>query len=184
MNQKIALYGGSFDPPHLGHLLVISQALKTLALDKLIVVPAYQNPFKSETHASSELRLQWLHTLFKESEKVEVSDFEIKKNRAVSSYETVKYFKNMYETVYFIIGADNLHSLRSWSNFQELDKMVTWVVASRGDVTIPSEFLKIDVNHTISSSLVREKPSLFEHPSEISAEIIDFYTNTTKKRDT
>ena len=64
--MNIALYGGSFDPPHLGHVHVVHAALKTLDIDKIIVVPAFVNPFKSGTHAPAELRLKWLQEIFED----------------------------------------------------------------------------------------------------------------------
>ena len=62
--MAIALFGGSFDPPHSGHITVIYEALKSLPIERVIVVPAYVNPFKSGTHAPASLRLQWLKTIF------------------------------------------------------------------------------------------------------------------------
>lgn len=181
MNQKIALYGGSFDPPHLGHLAVVEEALKTLDIDKLIIVPAFQNPFKNETHASSTLRLKWLKKIFEGNKRVEISDFEVKQNRPVSSFETVSHFQKSYEKIYFIIGADNLQVLTSWSNYEKLNKLLTWVVASRDKLEIPDNYIQLDVDIAVSSSEIREHPAHFQHPELLSAEIIDFYK--IKKRE-
>lgn len=175
MNQKIALYGGSFDPPHLGHLAVVEEALRTLDIDKLIVVPAFQNPFKNETHASSTLRLKWLKKIFEGNKRVEISDFEVTQNRSVSSFETVSHFQKSYEKIYFIIGADNLPQLTSWNNFEKLNKLITWVVASRDKRAIAEDFIQLNVDVAVSSSEIRENPSHFKHPKQLSVEIIDFY---------
>ena len=108
--MKIALFGGSFDPVHLGHIEVAKKALKELDVDKLIIMPNYLNPLKSSFSAPSKLRFKWLKEAFKEFKNVEISDYEIKKNRAVFSIETINHFK----PTYFIIGSDNLNTLHKW----------------------------------------------------------------------
>jgi len=175
MNQKIALYGGSFDPPHLGHIEVVEAALAKLDIDKLIILPAYQNPFKAGTHAPSNLRLRWLKKIFSNEKRVEISDFEIKKNRVVTSYESVLYFKQKYKIIYFIIGADNLKHLQKWANYDALNALLTWVVASRDDTKVPSHFIKLDVNAPMSSTLIREELLKKCLHSAVCDEIIEFY---------
>ena len=68
-----------------------------------------------------------LKEIFATDKRVEVSDFEIRQNRAVRSIETVSHFKTLYQKIYFIIGADNLASLKKWHRFEELDALVTWL---------------------------------------------------------
>ena len=92
VKMKKAIFGGSFDPPHSGHLDIIKQTLASLDVDKVIVVPAFLNPFKSKSYAPASLRLKWLQTMTKELENVEVSSYEIDQNRAVASIETVNHF--------------------------------------------------------------------------------------------
>ena len=62
--KTIALFGGSFDPPHLGHKAVVDAILSTLDVDEVVVMPAYLNPFKSKVYASGSLRFQWLQKIF------------------------------------------------------------------------------------------------------------------------
>lgn len=153
--MKIALYGGSFDPPHKGHVDVVNKALATLNLDKLIVVPAYRNPFKQEAYATSQQRFHWLNKIFEDFQNVMVSSFEIDQNRSVASYETVQHYKQNGDEIFFIIGADNIASLSKWQHFDYLEKNVSWVVAMRDNITIPSSMLSLDVNVPISSSNIR-----------------------------
>ena len=173
--MNIALYGGSFDPPHLGHMQVVHSALQQLDIDKLIIVPAFVNPFKSGTHAPAELRLKWLQKIFYDDIDVEVSDIEVKQNRAVRSIETVEQFADRYEKIYFIIGADNLASLGKWHRFDELDKLVTWVVATRDKIEVDKEYIQLAVEHPISSSELREKLNEEYLPTEVALEIKTFY---------
>ena len=75
--ETIALFGGSFDPPHTGHIKII-EALKNLSfIDKVVVMPTYRNPFKSNFSAPADLRLQWLRDIFKKDERIEVNAYEI-----------------------------------------------------------------------------------------------------------
>ena len=174
--MRKAIFGGSFDPPHIGHLEVIQQAIISLNIDKLIVVPAFLNPFKSKSEAPSHLRLKWLKEMTKEIPKVQVSSFEIDLNRPVPSIETVNHFKDEDET-YLIIGADNLQKLSLWKSFTELDALVTWVVASRDNIDIPEQFLNLNVNQDVSATQLRQNINDAYLDPRVRKEIINFYQN-------
>lgn len=175
VNMKKAIFGGSFDPPHIGHLEVIKQALSSLEIDELIVVPAFLNPFKSKSYAPAKLRLKWLKVMTEGLPKVTISSFEIDQNRAVTSIETVRHFQNAGDEIYFIIGADNLASLRQWNNFKELDEMVTWVVATRDQIEIPKQYLRLNVDKNISATQLREQVQEAYLDKNIAKEIITYY---------
>jgi nicotinate-nucleotide adenylyltransferase len=178
--MDIALYGGSFDPPHLGHVAVVDEALKALDIDKVIVVPAFVNPFKAGTHAPADLRLAWLKAIFEANERVEVSDFEIRQNRAVRSIETVKHFGALYEKIYFIIGADNLATLKQWHRYEELNALVTWVVATRDEIEIEPDFIQLRVDQKISSSALREAIQEQKLPTSVAMSIKNYYKSTSQ----
>jgi len=170
-----AIFGGSFDPPHIGHLEVIQQAITALNIDELIVVPAFLNPFKSNSFAPADLRLKWLKSMTKDINKVSVSSFEVDQNRAVASIETVRHFKDNSEEIFLIIGADNLASLAKWQDFTELNKMVKWVVASRNGIEIPSEYKTLEVKQDISATQLREQIQEAYLDQKIAKEIIQYY---------
>jgi nicotinate-nucleotide adenylyltransferase len=179
---NIAIFGGSFDPPHLGHVEIVNKALKELDIDKLIIMPNYLNPLKKTFHAPASLRLKWLKEVFKDNLKVEISDFEIKQNRPVYSIETIKKFRPKY----FIIGSDNLKTLDKWKNIQKILKLTELVVAKRGEVEL--DLLKkytikivLDVNIPISSTEIRN--CNFKYlPKEIEKEIKEFYGQNCKNK--
>jgi nicotinate-nucleotide adenylyltransferase len=179
--MAIALFGGSFDPPHSGHLGVIHEALKSLPIEKLIIVPAYVNPFKKGTHASATLRLKWLQTIFEGNEKVEVSDFEILKGCPVRTIETVRHYLKKDPDIYLIIGADNLEDLSKWHRFDELDSLVTWVIAKRDQQKIDTRYLTLDVNEPISSSRLRQSIEYEKLPKKVADEIALYYKETYAK---
>lgn len=173
--MNIALYGGSFDPPHIGHLKVVHTALQSLDIEKIIVIPAFVNPFKRGTHAPAELRLQWLETIFANEKMVEVSDIEVTQNRAVPTVETVEKLSSKYDKIYFIIGADNLASLQKWHRFERLDTLVTWVVATRDKIAIDKKYQQLCVEHPISSSQLRQELQDEHLPKEVASEIKTYY---------
>lgn len=156
--SKIALFGGSFDPPHFAHENIVKMALKSLKIDKLIIMPAFLNPFKSEFSAPPNLRLKWCKILWQNSPKTEICEFEISQNRAVATIESVKFLLEKYPKIskfYLIIGADNLQNLEKWQNYDELKNLVEFVIITRENAEIPPNLQKIILNDKISSSLIR-----------------------------
>ncbi len=172
--MNVALYGGSFDPPHNGHVAVANAALAHLDIDRLIVVPAYLNPFKESVRAPSELRLKWLKKIFHDP-RIEVSDFEILQKRPVRTIETVRHFQSEADRIYVIIGADNLKTLPMWYDFESLDKLVTWVVATREGIKIDPAYLTLHVNEPVSATALRRLPCRDDLPEGVATEIIEYY---------
>lgn len=131
--MRIGIFGGSFNPPHLGHKH-LSEVIKEKAkLDKIIIMPAFSPPHKqSEDLAEGIHRMRMCQLLFSE-EYYQVSDFEI--NRKVKSYtiDTVAEFKNTYpdDELFLIIGSDMLLSFHKWYRYEEILSDVTLCVATR-----------------------------------------------------
>lgn len=163
MQQKLALFGGSFDPPHFGHLRIIESALAELEMDKLLIVPNFLNPFKDNFYFSPNLRLQWLRILCQSlpdfmSSKIEVLDFEIRKNQPTPTYQTLQFIQQSYDLtpqdkVYLLIGADNVESLHKWQRFNEIQRSVEFVIIPRKGFRITQEFrilpfFELDISST------------------------------------
>ena len=180
-----ALFGGTFDPPHVGHEMIVDEVLKALHVEVVFVVPAYLNPFKSEFYAPADVRLGWLRKLFRGNDRIEIVDFEVKQKRAVASIETVKYLlkKHNLEKLYLIIGADNYEKLHMWSGYDELKNLVEFVIASRDGIITPKGLKKIKINANISSSKLRADLDISFIPESIKNEVLAYYTrNTMEKR--
>jgi nicotinate-nucleotide adenylyltransferase len=177
--MRVAIFGGSFDPPHIGHEQIVQKALQKLDIDVLFVVPTYLNPFKKRFFAPPHLRYKWVKKLLLPYKKVKILDYELKQNRPVATIETVRYIQNRYhpDKIYLIVGADNLPNLHKWKDFEELKKLVTFVVATRDDVEIPPQLQKLEVHANISSTKLREKidPALL--PEKIKEDILNYYHN-------
>ena len=171
--MNIAIFGGSFDPIHIGHIEIVESAIERLDIDKLIVVPTFLNPFKESFLAQPRVRLGWIEEVLGGREKVEVSDFEIKQNRPTPSITTVEHFKKKLnpKKIYLIIGADNLSSLHKWRDFEKLKQIVEFVVATREGFKIPKEYKKLVVDVDISSSDLRANIDEKFLPNRISHKI-------------
>lgn len=89
--MKIALFGGSFDPPHAGHNAAVKAILSSLKPDLLVIMPSFLNPFKKSFSAPPQLRLRWCRALWGDTPYVEVSDYEISQNVPVPTIQSVKF---------------------------------------------------------------------------------------------
>jgi nicotinate-nucleotide adenylyltransferase len=179
---SIAIFGGSFDPPHVGHEEIIQKALEKLDIERLFVVPTFLNPFKKTFTASSTKRFEWIEKLILPYENVQVLSYEIEQNRPVATIETIRYLLEKYkiDKIYLIIGADNIPYLNSWSEYEELQKLVHFVVATRDDIKIPKNLQKLNICANISSTKLRENIEKQYLPKSIADDVIAYYT---KERD-
>lgn len=161
---SVAIFGGSFDPPHLAHQQIVTEAIKSLDIEKLLIIPAYLNPFKSSSLAPASKRLEWCQTLFGNIDKVLVEDYEIEQNKSTYTSQTVKHFNKTFDVKYLIIGSDNLSTLTQWKHFEWLNENIIWVIFTRGnndlDLSILREckILKLDI--PVSSTQIRESQIL------------------------
>jgi nicotinate-nucleotide adenylyltransferase len=116
--KKIALFGGTFDPIHLGHTKVAASAARYIEADEVILIPAKLSPLKgSFPQASDTDRLAMLSLAIAEEKKFSISRCELDRAAPSFTLDTVKYFLNKYgsETqIYWLIGADNIDDLIQW----------------------------------------------------------------------
>ncbi|MEA1891342.1 MAG: nicotinate (nicotinamide) nucleotide adenylyltransferase [Campylobacterota bacterium] len=173
--KTIALFGGSFDPPHIAHEMIVNALLRTKEIDKVIVMPTFLNPFKSSSVAPAEHRLKWLRKIFSDFDNVEISDFEVSMGKKIATIESVKHLLKSYQKIYLVIGADNLSTLHKWHEFDRLKELVTFIVASREGVDIPDSFMKLTIDMDISSTTLRQKLDKTKLPKRCAGEIQQYY---------
>jgi len=181
---KVAIYGGSFDPPHLGHIAVIEAALNELNIDKLIIIPTFINPFKEAFTASSQQRLLWIQEICTHYDKAEVSDIEVVSQKKMATFETLTHLKLRYNFThkpYLIIGADNLSGLPSWSHFDALSKEVKFVIAKRKNFDLTTRYLTLDIDVDVSSSDLRSSMDITKVPDYLSNDILKTYKEHNDK---
>ena len=125
MTQKIiALFGGTFDPIHLGHTMVAADAAKHILAEKIIFIPAKRSPLKGFLpRVSDEDRLNMIALAIAEEETFEVSDYELKKPAPSYTLETVEKFRKDYgdeTSIHWLVGADGIDDLIYWHKITEL----------------------------------------------------------------
>lgn len=125
--MRIGLYGGSFNPVHLGHVGIAKRAIADLALDKLIVIPANVSPFKTEQPMPWE-RVELVKAAFRDLEKTIVDLREIERGGTSYAIDTVRQIaaENPEAELYFVIGEDSVEGLPRWKDIEELKKLCTF----------------------------------------------------------
>lgn len=122
--RKIALFGGTFDPIHLGHTTVATDAADCIGAEKLIFVPAKRSPLKGfSPKADDNDRLEMISLAIREEKKFQVCDYELRKSTPNYTLETVKKFLSDYgsdTSIYWLIGADSIDDLTQWYKITEL----------------------------------------------------------------
>ncbi len=139
--QRIGLYGGSFDPVHLGHLLVAQAALEELALDRLFFIPAAQSPFKpASSPAPAAARLQFLRLALAGQSRCALDLQEIGRGGVSYTIDTVRDYLGRFPgaRLFWLIGADHVAALPRWREAAALAGLVEFVVISRpGQLVAP-----------------------------------------------
>jgi nicotinate-nucleotide adenylyltransferase len=138
--MKLGLYGGSFDPVHLGHLLVAQAAVEELGLDKLFFIPVAQSPFKTENKiAPASLRLQLLRLALAGKTNCEIDGQEIRRGGISYAVETLRDYAKRFPDaqLFYLIGADNISKLNEWREADELAKLAEFVAVPRpGEIAV------------------------------------------------
>jgi nicotinate-nucleotide adenylyltransferase len=133
-NNKIGIFGGSFDPPHKGHLEISKIAIKKLSLAKLYWCVTKKNPFKNKALFSLSDRVKQSKNITKKIKKIKVESFD-KKIKSTNTIDLIKYLKkkNKKNSFFLIIGSDNLVNFHKWKEWKVLIKLTEIVVFSRKD---------------------------------------------------
>ena len=186
--MKIGIFGGTFAPAHNGHVNMAKCAINQLQLDKLIVMPNGLPPHK-ECVLDKNDRLAITELAFGDIPNVEISHYEIEKDGANYSYETLEHLRSLYpfDELYFVIGGDSLKDFCLWKNPRQIASVATLVVADRG-VKISSEYLQKIKNDyfakiifldfqpiPISSSKIRFRYRFGDDNSEYLPKAVDEY---------
>ena len=132
--KKIAIYGGTFDPIHHGHLIVAREALEKLGAEQVIFIPARVSPLrKTAPVARDEVRLLMIKAAIESEPGFAVDDCELLRPPPSYTIDTIEQIRqrNSEATIYCLIGEDNVDRLTKWRRFADLEKMVRLVVLDR-----------------------------------------------------
>ena len=161
-------------------------AVEELQLDKLFIVPTYISPFKwKEGENDSSFRIDVLQKVFRGLEKIEVSDYEVRKKDISFSIDTVNHFSKKFKgNLFLIIGEDNLYSFNKWRNSDDILKIVKVAVfprkvENRNEMKIPHKIInspRIDISSSFIRQRVKEGKTIKGMvPQTIYKEIVDHY---------
>lgn len=144
--MKIGLLGGSFDPVHLGHLLVARAALEELGLARLFFIPAAQSPFKpGSPPVPAPLRLQMLRLALAGETACEIDDVEIRRGGVSYTVATLRHYAEKFAgaELFYLIGSDQAALLPQWREAGELARLAEFVVVPRpgqAPAAVPAPF--------------------------------------------
>jgi nicotinate-nucleotide adenylyltransferase len=161
---KLILFGGSFDPPHLGHLKIIENFCGEC--DKLILMPSAHSPFKKNPPiAQAKHRIKMLEILTHElNYPIQIDNWEISQQEPNYTYFTIQHVQNEHpiSSISLVVGADQLEQFHQWINYKEILKSVQIIGFNRDNYNaVPVEGMNLtwikDFKMDISSTEIREK---------------------------
>jgi nicotinate-nucleotide adenylyltransferase len=134
MITKIALLGGSFNPPHQGHLYLSKQVVKKFKLQQIWWLPTKQNPLKDLKNPAFNKRFKQCQEVVKNHRQIKIKNHE-QRIKSCLTIDLLKTLQGKYPNIkfYFIIGADNLAQFHLWDFWQDIIKKINLIVINRED---------------------------------------------------
>ncbi len=187
--MKIGVFGGTFDPVHNGHLALARTALAQLGLDKVLFLPAFIPPHKTDREAitPAPFRYRMVEMAIQEESQFEISDMELNRPNISYTVDSLKELRSKFPGAefYLILGEDSLKQFPSWKEPEQILKMARLAAARRpgyelGDFDAKVEWLNMP-NMPISASNIRSQFALGTSPgSEVLPEKVENYIRKMK----
>lgn len=156
--MRIGVFGGTFDPPHVGHLLLAADACDALRLDKLIFVPAAAQPFKVDAPAvaSPRDRLEMLRLAVGDDPRYSVDDTEIAREGLSYTVDTLEEIarRNIGAKLFLLVGEDALGGFPGWRNPERIAQLATLAVMHRGPSSASRKASRVSGTVAISTRQV------------------------------
>ena len=135
--MRIGVYGGTFDPPHVGHLILAADARDALNLDRLIFIPAFSQPLKvgAPAVASPQDRLEMVRLVVADDANYQVDEAEIVRKGLSYTVDTLEHLSARYPDakLFLLLGQDTLASFGQWKNPKRIRELATLAVMQRSD---------------------------------------------------
>jgi len=167
--QKIGILGGTFDPPHIGHLILAEYTLEALQLDKVLFLPAGVQPHKPETRSHVQHRLNMVQHAIADNPKFALSRVDIDRDPPHYTADTLPLLQQQYPDaqLYFLMGGDNLRSFPQWERPQAIIKKARLAVMRRSDE---------DITPTMHDDSI---PNLSEHIDMVDTPLLSIWLSST-----
>ncbi len=170
---RLGIMGGTFNPIHLGHLMIAEEARQTFHLDKVLFIPSYLTPNKNVNGATAQQRLMMTRLATADNPYFSVSDMEICRKGNSYTVDTLRFLKKLYGPsyiLYFISGTDTIHDLPNWHKPEEILTLCQFVGATRPDGTQSIE------------SVIRHFGSLGKHILKLTVPTMDISSTILRQR--
>lgn len=178
--MKIGLFGGTFDPIHIGHMILMENVINNLDLDKIYVLPNSNPPHKLENKKTAlNLRLKMVNETIKDNPKLEINDYDYRDNEIHYTFDTINYFKKSYpnDEFFFIMGEDSFLDIEKWKNYKEIlkENLIIFKRYSNKNFSLISKInqvrkynkniylidnIALDISSTLIRNLVKENKSI------------------------
>ncbi|MDU4378226.1 MAG: nicotinate (nicotinamide) nucleotide adenylyltransferase [Anaerococcus vaginalis] len=178
--MKIGLFGGTFDPIHIGHMILMENVINNLDLDKIYVLPNSNPPHKLENKKTAlNLRLKMVNEAIKDNPKLEINDYDYRDNEIHYTFDTINYFKKSYpnDEIFFIMGEDSFLDIEKWRNYKEIlkENLIIFKRYSNKNFSLISKInqvrkynkniylidnIALDISSTLIRNLVKENKSI------------------------
>lgn len=162
--KKIGILGGTFDPPHLGHLIMAEFSLEEMNLDEIWFMPSFIPPHKQESSTDPDARLMMVKKAINQHPEFKMCDVELVRKGTSYTVDTMAFLKGEYPDVhfYFIIGGDMVEHLPKWQRIEDLVELVDFIGVQRPgfgwNKAIPVQFVDIP-SIEVSSTMIRKRIS-------------------------
>ncbi len=160
--QKICLFGGTFDPIHLGHTHIAERAITALSLDEIIFLPCRQSPHKvGQNHASEQHRLEMCRLATVDIKSTRVDDYDLTAPSPSYSWRTAEHVQQLYPDaqLFWLMGTDQWQALPRWDRPEHLARLVDFIVFTRGDAPEPRQEFSMHIiqgHHPGSATHIRD----------------------------
>ncbi|RYG74757.1 nicotinate-nucleotide adenylyltransferase [Lentibacillus lipolyticus] len=160
--RHIGILGGTFDPPHMGHLVVAEEVRVELDLDEVLLMPSQEPPHKHTAAASNHDRAQMVRKAITGNPCLNLETIELKRSGKSYTYDTIKLLTDKYPQVrfYFVVGADMVEYLPHWKHIDKLVEMVQFVGVRRNGFDLESTYPILEVDSPlidISSTRIKKR---------------------------
>lgn len=162
--MNIGIFGGTFDPPHIGHLIAAQDACAALSLDRLLFIPAADPPHKrGERVSEATLRLAMLRAALADNRQFEISTIELERQGPSYTVDTLRQLHEQYagDALFLLLGVDQIREFSTWREPQQVLQLAHVVMLTRaGQEQVHEDFVQAVVPVTrvdVSSTLVRER---------------------------